>query len=64
MIPKMNKKAGHLLWPCAFIDARFVGSPANLAFLLILIKIFSNKIPGKRFMNAGREKASVVPVLE
>ena len=33
MIPKMFKNAGHLSWPCAFIEDGFAGSPANLAFL-------------------------------
>jgi hypothetical protein len=33
VIQQMFKKAGHLLWPCAFIEAGFSGSLANLAFL-------------------------------
>lgn len=44
MIPKMHKRAGHLPWPCAFIEAGYAGSPANLAFLFDFDKkLSSNK---------------------
>jgi len=53
----MFKRAGHLLRPCAFIEAGLRGVRLTWLFFLILTKSgYPRRKPDKKFTNAGGER--------